>query len=85
MRLQNLLKKFYATGRRFQIKFNSPVEEQNPGTYLKKCITALTNYLVNNVPVTGLVGLRNRNTENLEDKVVGINLRRREQLKPDVV
>jgi len=27
--------KFNATGRSQLIKFNSPVEEQNPGTYLK--------------------------------------------------
>ena len=32
-----------------------------------------------------LVGLRIRNTENVEDKVVGISLRRLDQLKPYVV
>jgi len=32
-----------------------------------------------------LVGLRIRNTENVQDKVVGISFRRRDQLKPDVV
>ena len=32
-----------------------------------------------------LVGLRIRNTENLQDKVVGISFRRRDQLQPDVV
>ena len=31
------------------------------------------------------MGLRIRNTENIKDKVVGINLRRRDQLKPDVI
>jgi hypothetical protein len=31
------------------------------------------------------VGLSIRNTENLQDKIVGISLRRRDQLKPDVV
>jgi len=76
--------KFNATGCCLIIKFNSPVEEQNPGTYLKECITALTNYLVNDVPDRDLVGLRIRNTENVEDKVVGISLRRRDQLKPDL-
>jgi len=85
MRPQYLLPKFKATGRRPLIKFNSPVEEQNPGTYLKECITALTDYLVNDVPGRDLVGLRIRNTENVEDKVVGISLRRRDQLTPDVV
>jgi len=54
------------------MKFNSPVEEQNPVTYLKECITALTNYLVDDVPGRDLVDLRIRNTENVEDKVVGI-------------
>ena len=37
------------------------------------------------VPDRDLVGLRIRNTENVQDKVFGISLRRREQLKPDVV
>jgi len=37
------------------------------------------------VPGRDLVDLRIRNTENVEDKVVGISLRRRDQLKPDVV
>ena len=32
-----------------------------------------------------LVGLRIRNTENVQDKVVGISFRRRDQLKPDLV
>jgi len=32
-----------------------------------------------------LVGLRIRNTENVQDKVVGISFRRRDQLKPEVV
>ena len=31
------------------------------------------------------MGLRIRNTENVQEKVVGINFRRRDQLKPDVV
>ena len=36
------------------------------------------------MPGSDLVGLRIRNTENVEDKVVGINLRRRNHLKTDV-
>ena len=37
------------------------------------------------MPDRDLVGLRIRNTENVQDKVVGISLRRRDQLKPNVV
>ena len=37
------------------------------------------------MPDRDLVGLRIRNTENVQDKVVGISLRRRDQLKADVV
>jgi hypothetical protein len=37
------------------------------------------------LPGRDLVGLRIRNTENVQDKVVGISLRRRDQLEPDVV
>ena len=73
--------KFNTTGRSLLIKFNSPGEEQNPTIYLKECITALTNYLVDKVPDRDLVGLRIRNTENVQDKVVGISLRRRDQLR----
>ena len=67
------------------IKFNSPGAEEEPTAYLKECGTALTNYLVNEVPGKDIVGLRIRNTENVQDKVVGISLRRRDQFKPDVV
>ena len=76
--------KFNATGRSLLIKFNSLGEEQDPATYLKECITALTNYLVDKVPDRDLAGLRIRNIENVQDKVVGISLRRRDQLKADV-
>jgi len=78
-------RKFNATGRSLLIKFNTPGEDQDRTTYLKECIPALTNYLVDKVPNRDLVGLRIRNTENVQDKVVGISLRHRDQLKPDVV
>jgi len=74
--------KFNATGRSLLIKFNSLGEEQEPTAYLKECITAITNYLVDEVPDRDLVGLRIRNTENVQDKVVGISMRRRDQLNP---
>jgi hypothetical protein len=77
--------KFIATGRSFLIKLNSLGEEQDPATYLKECITGLTNYLVDKVPDRDVVGLRIRNIENVRDKVVGISLRRRDQFKADVV
>jgi len=77
--------KFNKTGRSLLIKLNSLGEEQDPTTYLKECFTALTNYLIDKVPDRDLVGLRIRNTENVQDKVVGISLRRRDQLKGDVV
>jgi hypothetical protein len=76
--------KFNATGRSL-LMFNSPGEIQEPTKYLKECITALTNYLVKEVADRDMVGLSIRNTENIQDKVVGISLRRRDQLKPDVV
>ena len=47
---------FNATGNSFLIKFRTPGEQQNPTTYLKECITALTDYLVNDVPDRDLVG-----------------------------
>ena len=62
----------------------SPGEEQEPTAYLKECITALTNCLLE-VNDRDLVGMRIRNTENVQDKVVGISFRRRDQLKPDLV
>jgi len=84
MRLQSL-PKFNTTRRSLLIKFRSPGKEQEPSTYLKECITAITNYLVDEVNDRDLVRLRIRNTENVQDKVVGISFRRRDQLKPDLV
>jgi len=55
--------KLQATGRSLLIKFNSLGEEQEPTLYLKECITAFTNYLVDEVLDRDLVGLRIRNTE----------------------
>jgi hypothetical protein len=40
------------------IKFKSPGEEEEPTACLKECITALTNYIVDEVPDRDLVGLR---------------------------
>jgi hypothetical protein len=40
---------------------------------------------VEEVPDRDLVGLRIRSTENVQDKFVGIRLRRRDQIKPVVV
>ena len=77
--------KFNTAGRRLLIKFRPLGEEQNPTTYLNEYINALTNYLVHDVHDRDLVGLRIRNTENVQDKVVSIGLRRCDGLKPDVV
>jgi len=77
--------KYNATGRSLLIKFRPPAEDVEPTVYLKECITAFTNYLVEDVRDRDLVGLRIRNTGNVQDKVVGISFRRREQLKTDVV
>ena len=76
--------KFNATGRSVLIKFNSPGEEQEPTTYIKECITSLTNYLVEEMPGTDLWVLRKRNTEKVKHKVVGIIFRRRDEVKPHV-
>ena len=77
--------KFNTTGRSLLIKFKSPTNEQNPASYLSECIASLTNYLVGEIPGRDLVGISIRNTENLQDKAVGLSLRRRDQLRTDVV
>jgi DNA-binding transcriptional regulator YdaS (Cro superfamily) len=77
--------KFNATGCSILINFNSTGEGDELTKYLKECITVLTDYIVDQMPDRDLVGLRIRNTKNVQDKVVGISLRRRDQLKPDVV
>jgi len=77
--------KFNATGRSLLIKFSPPGEEQEITVYLKECITSFTNYLVDDVPGRDFVGLRIRNTENVQDKVVGISFRHRDQLKRNLV
>jgi len=43
------------------------------------------NYLVEELSDRYLVGLRIRNTENVQDNVFDIGFRRRDQLKPDFV
>jgi hypothetical protein len=55
--------KFNTTESSLLIKFNSMGEKQDPTTYLKECITALTNYLVDKVPDRDLVGLNPRHRE----------------------
>jgi len=79
------LPKFNTTSSSLQVSFNSPVVEQNSGTDLNEYITALTDYQVVDVPGIDLLGLRIRNTEKVQDKLFCISLRRREQLKTDVV
>jgi hypothetical protein len=56
------------------LKYNSPREEQNPTIYLKQCIIAFTNYLVDDIQDRDFFGLRIRKTENVHDIVVGIIL-----------
>jgi len=77
--------KFHTTGRSLPIMFSSPCKEQAATTYLKECITALTNCIVDKVPDRDLVGFRIRNSKNVRQKVVGISLCRRDQFKADVV
>jgi len=62
-------RKFNATGPSLLIKFNTPGKEQDPTAYLKEYITALTNYLADNVPGIDLVGLGIHNTENVQGNV----------------
>jgi len=71
-----LFPKFNATGRSLLIKFRNPGEEQESTAYLKECITALTNYLVD--VRDSEMGLRIRNSEDVQNKVVGISFRRRD-------
>jgi len=76
---------FNATGISFLIKFNFLGEEPNSGTYLTESISALTDYLLDDVSGRDLVGLIIRNTENVKEKVFGIGLRRRDQPKSEMV
>ena len=66
-------------------KLKSAGKEQVSTSYLKERITALTNHIVDEVTDRNLVGLRIRNTENVQNKVVGISFRRRDPFEPDLV
>ena len=66
-------RKFNATGRSLLITFRPPTEDVEPTLCLKECITTLTIYLFNDMRDRDLVGLRIRNTENVQDKFVGIS------------
>jgi hypothetical protein len=81
----NPFRKFNATGSNLLTKFNTPGGKQDPTIYLRKPIPAITIYVVDKVPGADLVALGIRNTENVQEKVVGISLGRRDHLKPDVV
>jgi hypothetical protein len=85
MRLLNLFQNLIRPGVDCLSSFILRVKSKTPANYLKKCITTLTKYLVDKVPDRDFMGLRIRNTQNLQDKVVGISLLRRDQLKADVV
>jgi hypothetical protein len=76
--------KFNTTGKSLLIKFKPHNNEQAPDSYLSECIASLTN-LVGEIPGRDLVGLSIRNTKNLLDKAIGLSLRRRDQLRADVV
>jgi hypothetical protein len=65
--------KLILTDRNFLIKSNSQGEQQDSTTYLKEYITAFNKYLVHSVPDRDLVGLRIRNSQDVQDKVVGIS------------
>jgi hypothetical protein len=78
MRRPYLIQNITRPGVVFFIKFNSPREEQKPIACPHECITSLKSSLVNEVCDRDLVGLRISNTENVHNKQVGINLRRRE-------
>ena len=58
-----LFPKFNVGRRSLLIKFNSPGEEEDPTTYIREYTTALTNFLVDDVP--GFLCLRIGNTENV--------------------
>ena len=47
-------------------------QDVEPTVYLNESITAMSNYLVKDVRDRDLVGLRIRNTENVQDKVLGL-------------
>lgn len=71
--------KFNATALALLIKFRPLGEEEEPTVYLLECITALTNYLIGDESGRDLLGL------NVQEKMVDISFRRRNQLEPDVI
>jgi hypothetical protein len=73
--------KFKEPGRNMLNKFNYPCEEQEPTLYLRECITALANYLVDEEPGRNTLGLKILKTENVQDKMVAISLGRLEHFK----
>ena len=64
--------KLNATGRSLLNTFRPPSEMHEHTACLKKCITALSNYLVD-VCDGDLVGLKIRNTENVQGRAAGLS------------
>ena len=79
------LPNFNTIGRSLLIKFKFRVEDQKPAAYLKKCITALRDYLVNEVADRDFVGVRIQYTGNVQDNLIGISFRRSDHMKTDSI
>jgi len=65
-----LFPKCNGTGRSLLIMFRPRTVQHDPTVYLNECITALTNYLVDDRSDRDFVRLRIRNTVNVQNNVV---------------
>lgn len=84
MRRFNLFQNLTRLGIVCLLSLNPRVKSKNLRHILRNALQALTNYLVDEATGRDLAGLRIRNTENAQDKVVGISLRHRGLFNPFV-
>lgn len=82
---RRFFKRFNTRGTTYLVKINTDRVENNPIEYLQQAIEDVLDELLKDTDPGDMVGLTIRNTDNLQDKPVGISMRRSDQISADVV
>ena len=80
-------KRFNAVGTQLTVRLLPPSEgeESNPMSHFLASVSDLFEYALQNCDDSDMVGITISNEVNVADKVIGISLRRKDQITPDVI
>jgi len=80
-------KRFNAMGTQLTVRLLPPSEgeESNPMSHFLASVSDLFEYALQNCDDSDMVGITISNEVNVADKVIGISLRRKDQITPDVI